>query len=285
MSAFNLRISQTYPKLGDLKGNAEVIRADIERAVADGIDLIVFPELSLTGYNLRDMVSSVALRDDDPIVESLKASSREIAVAIGYVEESNDFQFYNGALFLDRGEVVHRHRKVYLPTYGMFEENRYFGSGGRIEAFDTRLGRMGMLICEDALHPVNPYLLTLDGAETLIVLSASPCRGVGWDDSSSNIAQWDRILQSYSHLLTVFMVYVNRVGYEDGVAFWGGSRVIGPDGTTMARCPHFKEGTADACLRRDAIRRARIENPYLRDERLDITLSEMQRIWDERTLH
>ena len=249
------------------------------------MDLVVFPELSLTGYYLRDMVSSVALTDADPILSSLLDLSRRVAIIIGYVEESSDFQFYNTAAFLDGGEIIKRHRKAYLPTYGMFEEERYFSPGRRFEAFNTRLGRMGLLICEDALHPVNPFILALDGAETILILSASPGRGVGRAESSGNIAQWGELIRSYGHSLTVFIVFANRVGCEDGVSFWGGSRIIGPEGSLVARCDYFEEGSVEAELSRRAIRRARIMNPYLRDEKLEVTLSELARIRDERTLH
>jgi len=247
--------------------------------------MVIFPELSLTGYHLRDMVSSVALADGHPILSSLLELSRDIAIVLGYVEESPDFQFYNTAALLDGGEMVRRHRKVYLPTYGMFEEERYFSPGRRFEAFDTRLGRVGLLVCEDALHPVSLFLLALDGAETIVILSASPGRGIGKEQQSSNIVRWEELLQSYGHVFTAFTVFANRVGYEDGVSFWGGSRVIGPDGSLVTQCNYFEEGSADAELSRQAIRSARITNPYLRDEKIEITLSELERIWDERTLH
>jgi predicted amidohydrolase len=278
-----IRIAQTYPKLGDVTGNLEAIREAVESAASEEIDLIVFPELALTGYHLRDMVSSVALTDDHEVFGSLCALSERIAVVVGCVEESPDFRFYNTAFFLDGGRVVHRHRKVHLPTYGMFEEERYFGAGRRIRAFDTRFGRLGLLICEDALHPVNPYMLAQDGAETIVILSASPGRGVAKADGTDNASQWEALIHACAHALTVFVVYANRAGCEDGVSFWGGSRVVGPDGRVLAACGQFREGTIDAELERGALRRARIAGPYLRDERIDIVLNELRRIRDERS--
>lgn len=285
VSPFKIRVAQTYPKLGDLSGNFAAIRTATEKAASEGADLIVFPELSLTGYHLRDMVPSVALAEDHPVFASLAELSREIAIVIGYVEESPDFQYYNASAFLDGGSVVKVHRKVYLPTYGMFEEQRYFSAGRRIEAFDTRFGRMGLLICEDALHPINPFILALDGAETIIILSASPGRGFGDADRPDNTVRWEEAIHTYSRIFTTTFIFANRVGYEDGVSFWGGSRVIAPDGTLLARAEYFEEGSIEAEPRREMLRRARIANPFIRDSRLDVTLSELQRIWDERSLH
>jgi predicted amidohydrolase len=139
---------------------------------------VVFPELSLSGYFLKDMVSTVAVRLDSAEVKQLKRLSRGRALVAGLVEETDDFRFYNSAVYIEDGEVVHVHRKVYLPTYGLFDEGRYFARGDRIRAFDTRFGRSATLICEDMWHPSSVYIAALDRAVLLYCPSTSPLRGV-----------------------------------------------------------------------------------------------------------
>src|SRR5262249_50868171 len=143
-----------------------------------GAELIIFPELSLTGYHLKDHVPSVAERLDGPVVGRLAELSRDIGIVAGFVEETSDFRFFNSAVLLDGGRVQQVHRKVYLPTYGMFDEHRYFARGGRVEAVDTRFGRLAILVCEDLWHPSTIYLAALDGALIVVCPSASPARGL-----------------------------------------------------------------------------------------------------------
>src|SRR5690242_368820 len=169
--AFTVALAQIKPKLGCLADNLVLAEAAIEKAIAAGADLVVFPELALTGYFLKDLVPDVALRLDSPEIEKLKALSTRISIAIGFVEVSPDYRFFNSALYLEGGEIVHVHRKVYLPTYGLFDEQRYLARGDRFRAFDTRFGRFGILICEDMWHLSAPYILAMDNATTLLCLS------------------------------------------------------------------------------------------------------------------
>ena len=159
-------LAQVAPALGNVEANLRMHRSAARKAAAAGADLIVFPELSLTGYLLQDLVPEVALSPEQSReIEQLRRLSRRIAIVMGFVEESEDHRFYNSALFLARGEILHSHRKVYLPTYGMFDEGREFAAGETFRAFDTPLGRFGILICEDAWHPSAAYLLARDGAD------------------------------------------------------------------------------------------------------------------------
>jgi len=121
----------------------------------------------------------VALRLDDPIIESLKEESEDISLVVGLVEESRTYDFYNTALYLEKGEIKHIHRKIYLPNYGIFEEKKYFSSGEEVRAFETSYGRMGILVCADSWHPVLPYILALDGAFIFINVIASYSKGLG----------------------------------------------------------------------------------------------------------
>lgn len=278
-----LALAQIAPTLGDLDRNFALHEKVAREAISRSVNLLVFPELSLTGYFLKDQVPSVALGQDAPALAGLKELSRRVAMVVGFVEEGEGHRFHNAAAYLEGGEVRHVHRKVYLPTYGIFDESRYLGAGSRVRAFDTALGRMAILICEDMWHPAIPGIAAWDGAEILVCPSASPGRGPGQGEPFQNARTWERIVQAYADLYTCFVVYVNRVGYEDGACFWGGSQVIGPAGQVLAKARYLEEELADAELSPGSLRRARIANPLLRDERLALTYRELHRLLQTRT--
>ena len=166
-------LAQITPKLGDVTENLALHLQTIEEAAEAGVELLIFPELSLTGYRLRDLTFSVALQPTykDPVFAQLLDASRDMDIVVGFVEADERQKFYIANAYLSQGQVVHLHRKVYLPTYGMFDEGRYFAWGDAVQAFDTRFGRIGMLICEDFWHISPPYILWLDGADILILTS------------------------------------------------------------------------------------------------------------------
>ncbi len=184
----NLALAQICTKLGRVEDNLEKHLATIKEAKANGADLLVFPELSLTGYVLQDLVPVVAHRPtaDDPVFRPLLEASQTIDLVVGFVEEDQRNRFFIASAYLSRGEVVHVHHKVYLPTYGLFDEGRFFAWGDSVRAFDTRFGRVGMLICEDFWHASPPYLLWLDGADLFLFISASPGRGLS-DEPAARI--------------------------------------------------------------------------------------------------
>lgn len=286
MAAHKLKIAlaQMAPVLGDLGRNLALHEKLAREAASHGAGLVLFPELSLTGYFVKDLVSSLALRRHSPELRPLLSLSREVALVVGLVEEGADHRLYNAALYLQGGEIRHVHRKVYLPTYGIFDEQRYFAAGDRARAFDTAAGRMAILLCEDMWHPTLPYLVAHDGADVILCPSSSPGRGLGPDGRFANAAAWETANRSYAGLLTVYVVYAGRVGYEDGACFWGGSEVIGPSGEAVAKAPYLEEALLSAELDPGEIRRARIANPLLRDERLDLTLRELSELMRRKTL-
>ncbi|MCE2473208.1 MAG: hypothetical protein J4G18_15220, partial [Anaerolineae bacterium] len=177
-------LAQIYPKLGDLQHNLALHLDYAAQAREQGVDLLVFPELSLTGYQVQDLVPEVALRAeaDDAVYAALLDASRDIDMVVSFVREDFRNRFYIADAYLSGGETLHIHHKLYLPTYAMFDESRYFAQGNSVRAFDTRFGRVGMLICEDFWHVSPPYLLWLDGADIFILNSASPSRGLNADD-------------------------------------------------------------------------------------------------------
>jgi predicted amidohydrolase len=279
---FTVALAQIKPKLGCLDDNMALIEAAIEKGISDGAHLIVFPELALTGYFLKDLVPDVAIGLEAPQIGRLKLLSRRISIAIGLVEVTADYRFFNTALYLEEGDILHVHRKVYLPTYGLFDEQRYLARGERFRAFDTRFGRFGMLICEDMWHLSAPYILAMDGATTLICLSSSPGRGISEAEGLGSAAAWQRLTSTTAMFLNCRVFYCNRVGYEDGINFWGGSEVIAPSGEVTARGALLEEDFVLAKVDEGALRRERIFSPMMRDENLAVTVKELKRIDRER---
>ena len=275
---FSVALAQVKPKLGCLADNMALAEAAIDNAITEGADLVVFPELALTGYFLKDLVPEVALGLDAPQIERLKVLSRRISIAIGLVEVSADYRFFNTAIYLERGEIRHVHRKVYLPTYGLFDEQRYMARGDRFRAFDTRFGRVGMLICEDMWHLSASYILAMDNATTLICLSSSPGRGVSGREELGSAAAWQKLTSTTAMFLNCRVFYTNRVGYEDGINFWGGSEVISPSGQVLQRARMLEEDLLVTKIDEGELRRERIFSPMMRDENMAITLKELKRI-------
>ena len=275
-----LGLAQVSPRLGDVAANVEMHLAYIEQARDAGVDLLIFPELSLTGYYVKDLVPDVAWRCDDPSWEPLLAASHDLPMIVGFAEESERQQFYIAAAYLEGGRIRHVHRKVYPATYGIFDDGRFFGAGDRMRAFDSRCGRAAILICEDLWHPAAAVIASYDGAEVLIGISSSPGRGTSESspDLDSALA-YERIGEFYSQFLTCYVVHCNRVGYEDGISFFGGSSVFGPDGQRLAHGPYYEECLVTAKLSPVPLRRQRSRLPLLRDERLDLTYRELARIY------
>ncbi len=278
---FTAVLAQIKPKLGCTADNLTLIEMQITKAREAGADLIVFPELAISGYFLKDLVPEVALRLDSAEILRLTELSCGISIVIGFVEESDDYHFYNSALYLEDGAIRHLHRKVYLPTYGLFDEQRYLARGESFRAFDTKFGRFGMLICEDMWHLSASYILAMDGATTLICLSSSPARGIEGDSPGSATA-WQKLVSTTAMFLNCRVLYCNRVGYEDGVNFWGGSEYVAASGESIVRAPLLEEDVITARVTEGALRRERTISPLMRDENLFVTLQELRRIADKR---
>jgi predicted amidohydrolase len=279
---FTVALAQVKPKLGCVADNLGMIEAAVEKGIGEGAGLVLFPELALTGYFLKDLVPDVALSLDSPEIRRLIELSRRISIAVGFVEASADYRFFNSALYLEDGAIRHLHRKVYLPTYGMFDEQRYLARGERFRAFDTRFGRMGILICEDMWHLSAPYILAMDGAMTILCLSSSPGRGITEDESLGSTSAWQKLTAATAMFFNCRVLYCNRVGYEDGVNFWGGSEAVTPAGTVAIRGKILEEDFMLARLEEGPLRRERIFSPMMRDENLSVTMKELRRIEKER---
>jgi|GEM_PF-50733 len=280
-------LAQIAPALGDIEANLQRHRQAVARAVEEGADVLVFPELSLTGYRLKDSVPDVGMRRDAAALTELAALSAQVSIVVGFVEESKEHLFFNSMAYLEDGRIVAVHRKTYLPTYGMFDEQRYFARGRAVRAFDTKHGRMAMLVCEDMLHPSTVTIAACDGATLLLVASASPARGVvaaadeegePTHEADANARSWEDYNRVMARTFGLWVVFCNRVGIEDGVAFWGGSQIVSPAGATLVRSAYYEEDFAVAMLPEDAVRRRRIVSPTIRDEDMDLTINELSRV-------
>jgi NAD+ synthase (glutamine-hydrolysing) len=275
-----LSIAQIDTHLGDIKTNLEKHLEMIQQAQTAGAQLIIFPELSLTGYCLQDLTPIVAHKPDknDLIFKPLLEASKMIDMVVGFVDEDTRHRFFIASAYLSGGQVVHVHHKVYLPTYGLFDEGRFFDWGDEVRAFDTRFGRVGILICEDFWHASPPYLLWLDGADIFLLTSASPGRGLTQQPPLESARWVEDINRAYASLFTSFVVHSNRVGFEDGLNFWGGSTICDPNGDFIIKGPYHQETLLFAEIDLNQLNRTRARLPLLRDERTALMLHGMRRI-------
>jgi predicted amidohydrolase len=280
-----IALAQIAPRLGDLEANLARHTELIAEARRNGASLVVFPELGLTGYLLQDLASEVAMRLDDPRLATLAAGTRDLSAIVSFVEESADHRLFIAAALIEDGLIRHVHRKVHLPTYGLFDERRFFAPGDMLRAVPSRLGvGVGLAVCEDFWHMATPQVLALDGAQLLVNVSSSPGRDlartneVGLGTANS----WRTLMRTYAQLTTSFVVFCNRVGVDESLSFWGGSEVIGPTGAAMFSAPLFEEGLFCVDVDLADVRRERIGLPLLRDERPELVAREWRRLIAER---
>jgi predicted amidohydrolase len=264
--------------------NLELAAGWLRRAADEGARLTVLPELALTGYLLSDLVPEVAMPAGDPRLAQLSRGAPEMLVAVGFVEETEDHRFANAVALLRGGEVIGLHRKVYLPTYGLFDEGRFTRPGDRIRTVDVGepLGRVGLSVCEDFWHASLPMLQAQEGASLLINVAAGPARAPGSAAGLRAIGGWQRMQDTYALLGTVGIAFCNRVGNEEGLTFWGGSRLLGADGSVLAEGPLYTEALVVGDLETDDLRMQRYQLPLLADERLELVRRELDRVITER---
>jgi NAD+ synthase (glutamine-hydrolysing) len=260
MDELRLALFQHSPRLGDAAMNVARIAAAASDANAD---VLLTPELSVTGYDVRDAAHSLAipLEPTNPLLETLARAPGTLITSL--IEAAPDGQVYNTAVTLQQGRLLHRHRKVYLPTYGMFDEARYFARGNSVDPVTIGGWRIGVLVCEDFWHPGLIYALAAAGIDALFVLAAGPGRG-GWEGGEhgdfASADTWDGIARTTAQVYGVYVALANRVGVEGAVTFAGGSIIVGPTGEVLARAPSHEEVTIAATLSRAALHGAR--RPY-----------------------
>ncbi len=285
MQPLRIALAQTAPRLGDLAVNLVRHHELLAEARAAGAGLVVFPELGLTGYLLQDLAAEVAMRLDDPRLSELAAATDGLSAIVSFVEESADHRLFIAAALVEDGAIRHVHRKVHLPTYGLFDERRFFAPGDVIRAAPSRLGAgVGLGICEDFWHLSTPQLLALDGAQILVNVSSSPGRDLAMSNEVGlgTATSWRTLMRAYAQLTTSFVVFCNRVGVDESLSFWGGSEVIGPTGAPVFGAPMFDEGLFLVDVDLADVRRERISLPLLRDERPELVAREWGRLIAER---
>ncbi len=280
-----IALAQTAPRLGDLEVNLARHHELLAEARDAGAGLVVFPELGLTGYLLQDLASEVAMRLDDPRLAGLAAATTGLSAVVSFVEESADHRLFIAAALLEDGGIRHVHRKVHLPTYGMFDERRFFAPGSMIRAVPSRVGvGVGLAVCEDFWHLSTPQLLALDGAQILVNVSSSPGRDIARTNEVGlgTATSWRTLMRAYAQLTTSFVVFCNRVGVDESLSFWGGSEVISPTGALLFGAPMFEEGLFMVDVDLADVRRERVALPLLRDERPELVAREWRRLIAER---
>jgi len=268
---------QMQPELGDLEGNLASACRLITRAREGGADLVVLPELCLTGYAVGRVDDDLALPADHPSLLALAAASGDAGVLLGFQEDSGRSS-HNSAAYYEGGLLRHVHRKLYLPTYGIFDERKHFSPGQAMRAFTTRWGRMATLICNDAWQPQLPFLAVHDGAQVLLVptSSAQSLFPQHYDSES----YWRDLTRFYGRMYQSYVVFVNRVGSEGDLHFWGGSHVVDPWGQVIAEAEDGETVLlAEIDLAR--VRRRRREVPLVREARLALLAREIHRLVDE----
>lgn len=269
-TTLRIGLAQIDPKLGDVEANLAKHLAWIERARSEGVELLLFPELSLTGYRLLHLTPRVALQPaTSPAIARLAAAAPEMAVVAGCVEEDERGFLFNSALLLSGGAVVHTHRKLYLPTYGIFQEGRFFSEGSRLAMPRVAGHPIGVLICEDFWHSDPAERLARAGAKLIALVSASPGR-VGPDEMPPSQEAWESLTRASALLNTCWVLYCGRVGWEEGTFYTGGSHIVRPGGEILARAPYLEEHLLVHDIDLREVDRLRWRLPILAAERTDI---------------
>lgn len=272
-------LAQIDSTLGDLEANLGRAREAIATARGQGADLVVFPELMLSGYHIGSSTSDIALRADDPELAELAVAAGEASLIICFPELSPGGRVYNSAAYFEAGTLLHVHRKLYLPTYADFEERKHFSVGNALRAFDTGAGRSAMLVCNDAWQPALAFVACQDGAEWLFM----PTDSAHSDPYELDVREyWRDITTLYARLFECYVVFVNRVGDECGRRFWGGSRVVDPSGRVVAEAPEDEPVVLVTDeLDPAAAGRRRRRLPLTREARLVLLHRELGRLIEE----
>jgi predicted amidohydrolase len=272
-----VRAIQCSAVLGNVARNLEFHAAQTAQAVRDGRELIVFPELSLSGYQLKDIAADAALRPGGKEWRELERMSRGIDLIVGAPLEEVAGIIHNAALYFSKGKCRHIHRKVQLPNYGMFEEKMIFKPGEGFHPFKIGSFTAGILICREILFPMLAYLYFVQKTDLLIGISNSPQRGIGKDGISS-FQYWETMGYVFSQFYHQNYLFVNRVGFEDGIGFGGGSFFARAGQGICQKAEYVSAGVLDADVRPADVRRARLASGYLRDEQPELVLRELRRI-------
>jgi predicted amidohydrolase len=271
-------LAQLDVRLGDLDHNVERARALVRDARAAGADLIVLPELSLSGYQIGQVEDDLSLEVGDERLAALAAEAGDAALVVGFCERTR-LHTYNAAAYFEAGAPLHVHRKLYLPTYGVFEERKHFSPGGALRAFDTQLGRLALLVCNDAWQPALAFIAVQDAAQVLLIPANSAA--ASYPGALDTRAYWRDITHFYGRMLQSYVVFVNRAGSEGELHFWGGSHVVDPSGDVVAEAREHAEDVVVTDVDLALVRARRREAPLVREARLALIAREVDRLLGE----
>ena len=275
-----ITLAQVASRLGDTDANLERATEIIAEAGRESSDVVVFPELFLTGYALSQVDMDMSMSADDPRLTALSAVAPETDVLIGFHEDGLGVHNYNAAAYYDGEALVHTHRKLYLPTYDVFEERKHFSPGQSMRAFDTRQGRVATLICNDAWQPHLVFLAVQDGARVLFVPTNSAQSR--FPEQYDSRTYWRDITVFYARMFQCYVVFCNRVGDEgEHLRFWGGSHIVDPWGKIICALPDDEEAIVTAEIDLATVRKRRREVPLVREARLGLLAREATRLAEE----
>ncbi len=264
-----IALGQISCQVGNKRRNLEIIEKKVQQAKKIGAQLIVFPELSLTGYTVRDRAYELAeLVPEGESIQKVEhiAKNQGLHIVFGAIERSarTSAVLHNSAVLVSPKGYIGKYQKMYLPTHSVFEEKRYFRPGYQADVFDTEVGKIGMIICYDIYFPEITRLLCLKGANLIICISASPSVRKGFFETLTAA----RAIEN-----GVFLAYVNLAGIEDGLQFWGGSRIIAPSGSIISQARYDVDDLIHATIDYSDMNRVRAWIPTLRDLRPEIFTS------------
>lgn len=276
-----ITLAQVDVTLGDIDANVERASQIITQACQEGSELIVFPELHLSGYSVGEVDSDLALRPNDERLEWLAKQAGNAGLVLAFPEAgSGGMHTYNSAAYFRAGRLVHVHRKLYLPNYLTFEERKHFTPGQTMRAFDaTDADRMAIMVCNDAWQAQLAFLATQDGAQILLMPVTSAQSG--FPERYDSQGYWRGITRFYGRMCQLFVVFVNRVGTEGTLRFWGGSHVVDPWGNIVADAPENEEHTLTVDIDLGDVRRRRRDIPLVREARLGLVHREVSRLLEE----
>ncbi len=262
---FRIALAQISCRQGNKRENLETIKRNVARAKKENARLVIFPELSLTGYVVRDQVYDLAERIPGPstraIERTAKANGMYIIFGMPEISEKTNSTLHNAAVIAGPRGYIGRYRKMYLPTHSVFEEKRYFRPGYQASVYDTEIGKIGVIICYDIYFPEVTRLMRLDGAQLIVCISASP---------AVRRSYFETLTAARAIENTAFLAYVNLAGIEDGLQFWGGSRLLGPSGRIIAQAKYDKEDFMVAEVDYNDLRAVEAFVPTLRDLRPEL---------------
>lgn len=263
--------------LCEVEANLDKHLAWIERARGEGVELLVFPELSLTGYKVGSRGYQMGLDAQSPVLRRIADAAGDMAVVVGFIEEGYAAQFYCAAAYIEGGATRFVHRKLNLANYGAMEEAKFFAPGRYLETVAIKQPFSGaILLCADTWNPALVHLAALHGATLLIVPTNSSLDAESKDFSKPG--KWNIALQFYSGMYGLPIVFANRIGEEAGHRFWGGSRILDPHGEIVAKVDDDSETLIVGELSYDAVRKARFELPTVRDSNLALVQREVNRL-------